>query len=1322
METIKIFKGGFINKNQTLIPQINKKIEKIKLDLKNIFNNENSEFYGIPLLDKEGNKIILEKMIKKLDEEKTKITSDKNSIEEWLKANPESEEEKLYKMNEEKKTLPTTIENLMKKGKPFEKFERQLKVITENLSNKIIPTEEPIKYKDRNNKKEDMAKKTREINLIDGKINKIKTFIGKDNINRESIGKDLKAEYVKQIEENNTDEYKKDMIEKYNNVFNNIVPLYNYNEKFFSFLGNDILILQKSLFDVNFNFIEIYGSDSIVSKVFLLDEHFIISTIPSSELNDWKNKTVFKSKEIIHPFFHKGYELSYAICESQMLMSNKTKLIDILIYYKKYLGDVFENWFNTFGKIIEGEVIFNDKILIFNSFILVEKFDLYIYFYNYIMNKDITFETIFKNYKNFDITKEKENEIIQNILINKDNKNLIVLLFERMKTIIKNIDIEDEKFIYIFEYVMNEIKLEKDIQIDILNIYNFLYKDIVYSKYFKKIVASYNFLKINYLYNEVEKSFENTEKFMTNISQLNQFIKMKFSQIYKFLFIDLTQELYNYYLLNKVTTNNKFLIVLIFYFYFNNLQSNNILKNLTNLYSQFYKFNVGKDYDFNTLESGLSHKQLIQLSTKKGSSNKNLSKFYLKLFYPSGIGSLLKGYKMISYIGKLNIFQDPRNDINANKQTLAGRPFCGEISILNLLNFILWDKDTQKLNADYFPNTVNPEMKSFFIKNNKIDMFESKDIYTEFYQFFKDIPFELRDEESNPKIYSRARDYGDANLNCVYRYNVINKNKIVKGTELRLSYFNICRVLSYILKLEDLKDLKDSDLKLDFIQKNLNENTLKNILAKFNNPNKDKILQTYKFENKSTDSSEPISIYSTDVGVFQIKLVNSTFRFGAHSSESIDVDVDKSDFSSEPLEILLEGKKTFYDNKDGYINIPQAVYVAKMKGKEIYSEINFEKIDDDECVKFLKLLVEEENNNLPRDKIINIIDNGKIKSIDYLYENFDIYGTNLWSVVLRYFIKENNLDKTKEYIEKYMKIKHKRKLNFNFLKRFMDVITVENLKQFENYMEDGELNLISSISYPIFNTVKNLEMLEYISNKIDEEQYIRLYLKLNIEHDFDNLFKKYGILKIIQNSDYDYYSNKDTYIKLLDYIKIYFRVEANQKHLLFNLTPIFYDFYTKHIINFYFRNMKKDEDEDLENMQNVIFALLLKKTLLLKTPYLYMEDSIIANCLSNKKTFDRRDNYKFYSRNFKIINLIIEKNNEVYKKPTTYNFDKTVELFKTLIKEDFLNKLILLKIPKDDQMWQLAKNLKLDLLDNSIYKEKYIKYKNKYLALLKKNK
>ena len=48
-------------------------------------------------------------------------------------------------------------------------------------------------------------------------------------------------------------------------------------------------------------------------------------------------------------------------------------------------------------------------------------------------------------------------------------------------------------------------------------------------------------------------------------------------------------------------------------------------------------------------------------------------------------------------------FIDPRGDKDAQATIGEGRPMCGEVTIMNLLNFLLYNKDTQKIDFTFLP-------------------------------------------------------------------------------------------------------------------------------------------------------------------------------------------------------------------------------------------------------------------------------------------------------------------------------------------------------------------------------------------------------------------------------------------------------------------------------------------------------------------------------------------------------------------------------------------------------------------------------------------
>ena len=1294
MDNINILNlnGGFINKVQVEYEPVNIQIKKIKNESTNIYNDEDESFYGIPLIDKAGNLDILVRMQVKELRKKQGIESDLEILNKWFINNPKTPQEEVYDLALEIKKNYNMIKGLQSKNKPVDpKLEKnlseklvQLSSLTNEQWDRILADKPPV----RKEKEEETEKKNREITLIVAKYKKIDNVIKILNsgniINRDNIEKDLKADYVGTLEENNTED-KKELVRKYNDVFNSIVPIYYNNETFFSFLKGE---KNEDFMIINNDNYELYRS--------CLDKNYIINYFNLSGLF-----TFYKLKEIpsiipklknsIYPNFFK-YKEANILYEVYMSISKVSILKEIIIFYFKYLGTTFENWFNTFGKINQDNVYFNDKMDILNSFIITNNFLVYDKIYKLIDTLNIEdYRPYFNNYEKL---KEDNKKIINDIIGNKKvtttEEEKIPLLFESVRTFIKNNNTDDEQHMYMIENIMNQLEINKDVQTLILHIYETIYSQIMNgSLKQQKMESVYNFLNLNYLYSKVESSIDKSDRFITNVNELNKFIKITRNQIYKLLLVDLTQELYYYYVLKKSLKKDNFAFIIINFFYLTNLQSNNIVKNLTNLREQFTIY-------VEPMKLSVLNENHI-LKNSPGVSEV-LINFYKKIFFSN---SMMVGFKNISYHGKYRKFEDPRNDPVANTYTKIGRPFCGEIALLNLFNLLLWNSSEKKLISDYLPDTIDIKVKDFFDKYNKIDDFEKEVAYLEFFNLLENMPFELKDKELEPNIPNRKldRDYGDRNLNCVYRYftkTETNPPKIIKGIELRLSYFNLCRVLSYLL------NLSEPTLKLEYIQNNLDKETLKRLLNNFKNPNIDTILKSYNYiEENSYD------IF--DVNTKNIKLLTTFTNLGSHSEMTEIVDEDTA--GTRTLKQILKTKETFYDHKynddTNIYDITKAVYVAKLKGNEIFSEIRFDKIDDEESIKFFGILEQVENLDIPVKLIHSLILSDKLLLLKYIFSNFNIYGKYKWSPFIRYLIDKKDDNIILEYIELYLKLSNRKKLNIVFIDMLAKYMNIELFRKIEKYIDIEKIRL---------NFIHDKELFTLIINKpeiktlIDTDpnmfnDYVSGLFSIN---DFDTLFSfvkngKLNINKVIK------YKNTD---ELFEYIKIFFRQKENMRFLI-DKEPLFYTFFNY--------SMGPTMSMNTHKSYIVLFTFLIKKTLELgydnpSGDYKYF-DVLIENVMGTKL-----DKIVMYYSYFKIINLIIEKNIEVYKDNTkaySFDFNKTRELFKKLLKEKKLKTDNIPKKNKDDQLWQLADNLKVNLLADNTYELKYLKYKKKYLDLLK---
>ena len=205
---------------------------------------------------------------------------------------------------------------------------------------------------------------------------------------------------------------------------------------------------------------------------------------------------------------------------------------------------------------------------------------------------------------------------------------------------------------------------------------------------------------------------------------------------------------------------------------------------------------------------------------------------------------------------------------------------------------------------------------------------------------------------------------------------------------------------------------------------------------------------------------------------------------------------------------------------------------------------------------------------------------------------------------------------------------------------------------------------------------------------------------------------------------------KDFFDKLI----VFFRNSDNYIFLTANqpVVPLVYKEIDKHPVYFIMfrhylqKNLVKNIQISKTNSYK-IFMFLLKQTLdsrLMFSKGYELDDlnEIIINLFEIKYK-----NIGLYENTFKIINGIIEKNNEYliknnvsnFEDYSTFNFNSLNTLFENVLRERKLHHLNMPKEKEHPQLWKLAKNLQIDLKSFDKYHIKYLKYKKKYLNLVR---
>jgi hypothetical protein len=1142
--------------------------------------------------------------------------------------------------------------------------------------------------------KDNIVKKDNDTNSIKC----IENLITLDSINADNIHQDIKG-YYNTISETLIDS---DIISRYKKVISNIVPFIINKDKFFSFLaGTDnrkYTICKK----IGINFYEIYKSfDGIVREdeydTYILNNNYTF-TITNINLTSIIKKNIACK----YPNFSSNIKNIENFIESQVLMSNTTTLNRIIIFYNKFIGENFIRWNNTFCVIdpLDKVVVYKNKVNTMKVCILASKINYYFDMYDIIdkINEDIdeenklTTRTKIVQTKNIwdkivtpetaDNIRKIQEEINKEKRLNRDNDIGILKLIIIITKYIK--DNRSHNLLILNELTGYE---NKDIIISII-------KCIINNKLpdneIDELGYSYNFYSINSIYDEIEGNI-NSESTLASIRQLNSIIKCDIEQLKSLFILNFIKELYYYYLSNQdnLIKNTKFNFYKTFirYIFFRDLKDDLLLSKITNTFDQYNLEDISKQPS----PVALSNKNF---ETVPGWQPFNIKFFYNNLFSGNGITD---NFISINYIKKNSMFKDPRNELKANKniKSDAGRPFCGEICLLNFINLLLYNVNTQSLDSEYFPDSVNPKLKLFFHENKKINNFNNDQVYTKFYTFLKNIPFELKQgTEINTEIYPSSffdRDYGDWDTNTIYRYftttpeqtfsahyktnlstdgQFINDRKelpsytmettykINKGNELRLSYFNLCRVLAYLLNL-------DGVLHLDHIQNNLTKNTLKDIINKFKNPNINKYVASYEYKGNN--------IYNLDSK--NINILDYSFSLAGHSDvekisggKNIEIYkmIEKAEFYDYTIwgHYLLLKKKSLGIStltlpvgplksklrkitnlelkqlqnlpSENIYDISFAFYAATIKNNNIFSEINFGLMNDDDIIKFYKVIQENEIFSFTYNKkiILELIETKKDKSLNFIFLSNNFVNDDLWSEFIKYRI--NNVDHNRifHYINNFYIVNNKKKkINKDITRCILYGMNHINLEQYKLLESKIVLNYIELIQ--LYD--KNREVYNYLC----EGKKLEPYIKTNI-----NFFKGYFHI-LLDDSNKDV--NNDSIIEYFNNLRSPNSIGGYDFHNRYKITIDSY-------LEIYTNNIK---------FSNSLLKVLQKINIIM--PFYGLSTIEIFN----EKIFLNYDltNYKEFKENkelFKTYGILLNKSLVLDSNRYVKSFDKEKMIYKNI--------------------------------------------------------
>jgi hypothetical protein len=1072
------------------------------------------------------------------------------------------------------------------------------------ILNQILVTED-TKLTDLKNNTAELEKNKRKITIITQNIEILKKISEKSKLEpddhlfsylqKENIpgGQKIDATINQQFNEK-FNQYLQSLSDKYNEVFSSIVPI---NDNFFPILRHKeaySIYLQntnsglKKMYEIYFKGEHLKRPD----EKFILDDNFKFNKIyPLFEILKYDEK---------YPLINNAHLL-----QAYILTANRSTLESLLIFYAKYFKDDFTNWFKSYGFIDTKtqQIIYYYKPNIMCSFILAHQIVKFYYCYleiNYSWNYHLMESTLSRLPE---LTPEEKEDVKKAIDSTNKYKSEVDKILMILRKIIIQKDHPKEHYITILKY--SKYLLLTEPNKDFINF--IIYTVIIINLYqnineTNQLFSAYNFLRINNKYNETMKQIDKDTDFYKSIKELNGFIKLSFEQNKNLFFIDLVEELYYYKVLKNKAKDSSFLESILLFLFINYLDNHPILSKVQNIQLHFVNFSPNPIIFINK-----SGDNLVKSHFSNPVYNL-LMDFYANLFFSK---EYLIGLKFCNYSAMDDKFIDPRGLVGSGLPMV--RPMCGEVTILNFINALIWNATEKKLDPEYLPETSIEKLKTFYTVNqNNLLLLEREEIYTPFFELLRDIPFTLSDEELEEKsIRKNIRDYGDNNINSPYRYYTKDANHtIIKGNELRVTYKNMCRVLAHLFNKKDLFTSISADI--------LNDNTLKDIIMMFRNPIKDNLIMDYNFEGDYVH------------GV--IKFDSFKFDFGYHSESTINTGSDTS------LETIMidDSINNYIFHKNNFSNIPEAIFSAKIKGKKSeHTEFDFKVIDDKSLITYLNVLATIDNYYIDVKLIYNLLKNKKTNVLKHLFKELIVYNKNMWLTFLSYIIAiddpEHNF-----FINKYLDIVKRNKFKsneiifiYNYIKSNKSSI-IKLFNKLDKYINIKDIYL----NRDDFDSIK-----EFIKSSIKKDEDYNKYtiIILLIEEKYDKLLEliKKHIINFtdIINSNYEskHILNKEFINKMIEF----FRDDSNKKYLYFNS-----HFYSNLLIDFLFEI--QIQDKLLVDNFSRLFGFLVKKS---KDNYpaefekfLYEK---LFSFLRQSTTSIENEELKFFT--YKKFNIIFEK-------------------------------------------------------------------------------
>jgi hypothetical protein len=834
-----------------------------------------------------------------------------------------------------------------------------------------------------------------------------------------------------------------DIFKLYNKEFTKRIPYYNFN-----------IIAEKS--GIANIYLEKDGIFYIIRKTpnnlhYVLSKDFILSKVPSMPSNIIDNNVIIPVDNILeHPHYKNIFLCAY------------------------YLDDCFKNLNNIFE-------INNNNIILKKPYDIIEQFtyiyDICKYLFVFIKTDDLI---------EFNPKKELSENILIGFILSGNIDTLYDIFIQNDIVIKNNISTSDIESINIISNNFNKFIEENSINNVSFNITNddanqltkaFIKRNDL-DEHEKNLNILLNLFKffIEYLNLKplIRDELVNYYNYFDILNKVNIF-KEKNSVInYDQIIININKSINR----TKTLTFYNLIFLLIRFKLITNKVNKDILYYLIDIYTGSIIETEFTDYNLNiiTHASRMNRKNIIDLPQNK-------KDIYL----------FLDKYKEYTILKQKSTVYDSLNDPNASKRYTD----CGEATMLNLINYLIYDKERNLVNYKLLPDTTFEPIKDFFKTNSTLKNINKLGNRLKFSKILQRLTFKKQIDHTDVKLHI----YANIDLDVI--------TNTYTGWNIRPSYISIVRILSKLF----------NGINNDYYENisNINENSLKDILNKFKIPSLDK--STYKYitsddaingVNGITVNIKNISMTLTHVHSY-IELFGNTKISSELSITITNQSIEKLfPMSTDDIRCLL----VYYKNTNGEPILTEELLLY-------HKSINY----------FIDFIIDPQLKSIQTDDLNKLFVDKFNETFGMKFNDSQLYI--FYQKTLDYYIRITKLDPRKDFFDdkyKYLIDGSKPFIFTKYLdmlfqkllyKHYINILSVHNIAYYipiflSIYIEEDPINIIN------FNN-----KIKTISNNDDEyNDTINFKLKFSIQFskDADNEYKvllseKYSesVKKILSN-------------------------------------------------------------------------------------------------------------------------------------------------------------------------------------------------------------